>query len=232
MATEQPDDRFIAAVKQDLAALANPERATAQRAYMKSEMPCLGVAMPDVRHIARLRTREFPPRDTAELIATAGTLWRTADYREHRYAASQYIDTPVTRRLRTPEMLPLLEEFIVTGNWWDHVDETSKPVSDLLVRFPDDVRPVVRSWINSENRWLRRVAIICQLGRRADTDLELLTDAIDANATDPDFFIRKSIGWALREYAKTDPDWVRRFVDARESRLSTLSKREARRHLI
>lgn len=231
MATERPDESLIAAIKNDLAAVANPQRAAAQQAYMKSAMPCLGVPMPVVRRIAKERTRESPPETVGQLIATASELWRSAEYREHRYADSQVIDTPLTRRLRTPDMLPMLEEFIVTGDWWDHVDETSKPVGDLLVRFPDAVRPVVRSWITNENRWLRRVSIICQLGRRADTDLALLTEAIDANSADRDFFIRKGIGWALREYAKTDADWVRRFVAEREAILSGLTKREALKHL-
>lgn len=231
MARERPDERLIIAIKADLAAVANPERAVAQQAYMKSSMPCLGVPMPVIRRIAKERTKEFPPRDLSQLIATASELWRSAGYREHRYADSQVIDTPLTRRLRSPEMLTMLEEFIVTGDWWDHVDETSKPVGDLLVRFPDAVRPVVRSWITSENRWLRRVAIICQLGRRADTDLDLLTEAIDRNATDADFFIRKAIGWALREYARTDADWVRRFVAERNAILSGLTTREALKHL-
>jgi len=227
----RPDAQFIEAIRTRLAAEGNPERARAQQAYLKTDDPMLGVPMPAIRRIARQCTRERPPGTTDELIATAGELWRTAVCREDRYAVCQFIDTAATRRLHAPSMLPLLEEFIVTGAWWDLVDPMTKPVGGLLVRYPDDVRPVVRSWITRPDRWLRRVSIICQLGRANETDLELLTEAIDANSTDADFFIRKGIGWALRQYARTDPDWVRSFVQARGNVLSNLSKREALKHL-
>jgi 3-methyladenine DNA glycosylase AlkD len=225
------DRELVELIKADLKAAADPVRAPMQQAYMKSTMPCLGVRMPDVRAIAKARAKQRPPRSNAQLAATARALWRDAEYREYRYAASQLVDAPAARKLRTPEMLPVFEEFIVTGDWWDHVDETSRGVGDLLARYPDEVRPVIRSWITSDNKWLRRVSIICQLGRGADTDLELLAEAIDANATDTDFFIRKGIGWALRQYARTDPAWVRDFVARRTEVLSGLSKREALKHL-
>ena len=96
---------------------------------------------------------------------------------------------------------------------------------------PDEVEPVVRRWIASDDLWLRRLAIICQLDRKADTDLLLLTAAIDAASDSPEFFLRKAIGWALRQHAKVDPGWVRDFVAEREQVLSGLSQREALKHL-
>ena len=89
----------------------------------------------------------------------------------------------------------------------------------------------MRGWAIDDDRWLRRVAVICQLGAKDRTDRALLTDAVLANAADRDFFLRKAIGWALRDYARTDPAWVRRFVTAHEDELSPLSKREALKHL-
>jgi 3-methyladenine DNA glycosylase AlkD len=87
------------------------------------------------------------------------------------------------------------------------------------------------TWSTQPNRWLRRVSIIAQLGAKSRTDLELLTTVIDTNARDGDFFVRKAIGWALRDYARTDPDWVRQFVAGRAGELSNLSRREATKHL-
>jgi 3-methyladenine DNA glycosylase AlkD len=111
----------------------------------------------------------------------------------------------------------------------DHVDEVSHRVGELLLLFPTDVRPVVHRWQRSDDRWLRRASVICQIGARERTDRHLLTEAIDANAADHDFFLRKAIGWALRDYARTDPEWVRAFVVTHD--LSPLSVREATKHL-
>jgi 3-methyladenine DNA glycosylase AlkD len=87
----------------------------------------------------------------------------------------------------------------------------------------------IRAWSTDDNLWLRRVAILGQLGRRDRVDLALLADAIEPNRADPEFFVRKAIGWALREVARWDPDWVRAYVDRVE--LSPLSRREATKHL-
>jgi len=86
-------------------------------------------------------------------------------------------------------------------------------------------------WSRDPDRWLRRTSIICQLGAKKSTDLDLLYACIEANLDDPDFFLRKAIGWALRQYAWTDPDEVRRYVAARTDRLSPLSRREALRNV-
>jgi 3-methyladenine DNA glycosylase AlkD len=104
-------------------------------------------------------------------------------------------------------------------------------ISPILAAYPSEVLPIMLGWATDQNLWLRRTAIIAQLGSKRSTDLRLLTLAIDANVGDTDFFIRKAIGWALRQYACTDPKWVQAFVDAREDQISGLSKREARKHL-
>ncbi len=91
--------------------------------------------------------------------------------------------------------------------------------------------PLIRGWAVDPDRWLRRSSIICQLGLAGRTDLDLLTEVIARNLADREFFVRKAIGWALRQYARTDPDWVRGFVAAHETSLSPLSRREAMKHL-
>ena len=131
--------------------------------------------------------------------------------------------------MRDPSLVELYRDLIVSGAWWDHVDELSHRVGELLLGWPTRVRPVIAGWIGADDLWLRRSAIICQLGAKTKTDLALLADAITTNADDREFFIRKAIGWALRDYAYTDPDWVRTFVE--HHRLSPLSRREATKHL-
>ena len=100
----------------------------------------------------------------------------------------------------------------------------------IVARLKARLCSVMRAWSRDSNRWKRRTSIICQLGAKQATDVALLTDCIEANIADPDFFLRKGIGWALREFAKTEPGWVRAFVAAHPG-LSPLSRREALKHL-
>jgi 3-methyladenine DNA glycosylase AlkD len=123
----------------------------------------------------------------------------------------------------------LFQGWIVEGGWWDFTDEIANRHVGPLVRA-HRLQPLMRAWSVHPDRWLRRTSVICQLGARAEIDLALLTDAIEANVDDPDFFLRKGIGWALRQHARTDPEWVRAFVDAHPG-LSPLSRREALKHL-
>ena len=127
------------------------------------------------------------------------------------------------------ESLALYEHFLRTGQWWDLVDETSHAVG-LVVREHPAAAARMRVWATDPDMWVRRSAIICQLQHKADTDLDLLTAVIGANREDSEFFIRKTIGWALRDYARTDGDWVRAFVQA-HPRLSPLSRCEALKRL-
>ena len=225
------DHALVQAVRDELRAAADPSRAPQMQAYMKSVMPYLGVAVPRVRAIVRAVAKSRPPTTTADLADTALTLWREAGYREERYAATALTGVPAARRLQTTALVPVYREMITSGAWWDHVDEVSHPIGALLVAFPDDVAPVVAGWAHDEDRWLRRSSVICQVGLKDATDADLLAAAIIANVDDRDFFLRKAIGWALREYAKTDPDWVRAFVAQHGDRLNPLSRREALKHL-
>ena len=125
---------------------------------------------------------------------------------------------------------------VVTGAWWDLVDPlASHQVGRILGLDRASVSPAVRAWAREDDLWVRRTAVLCQLGSKADTDTDLLGDVLVANLQGSpygrEFFIRKAVGWALREYAKTDPAWVREFVAAHDADLSGLSKREALKHL-
>jgi 3-methyladenine DNA glycosylase AlkD len=223
------DRVLVETVRADLHAAADPVRALQMQAYIKSTMPYLGVRVPDVRRIVRVAASVRPLATTDALAGTAAALWREAAYREERYAATALLGVPAARPLRTTELLPLYHEMITTGAWWDHVDEVAHRIGELLVAYSAEMRPTLSAWARDPDRWLRRAAVICQVGLRSATEAELLSDAIGANLGDRDFFLRKAIGWALRDYARTEPDWVRAFVATHE--LSPLSRREALKHL-
>jgi 3-methyladenine DNA glycosylase AlkD len=165
------------------------------------------------------------------LRAAVDELWDGARFREERYLALSLTGHRRHLRWLEPSWVPLYHHWIVSGAWWDFTDEiASKRIGPLLRADPAAVLPVVREWISDPDRWLRRTAVICQLGSGEATDTALLAEAIEANLADPDFFLRKAVGWALRRHARTDPDWVRTFV-ADHPGLSPLSRREALRHI-
>jgi 3-methyladenine DNA glycosylase AlkD len=223
------DLELVSALRAALRGAAQPELAQPMRAYMKSEMPFLGVRAPAMRAITRAEAKRRPFATGPDLADTALHLWRVAEYRKERYAAIALLNTPAARKLREPALLAPLREMIVDGAWWDYVDELARRVGDLLLAWPDEIRPTLLTWAGGEDPWLRRVAIICQLGFRKDTDPAFLARAIEDSASERGFFLRKAIGWALRDYARTDPAWVKAFVDTLE--LSPLSRREALKHL-
>ena len=223
------DPTLVGAIGAELRRAADPARAPQMQAYMKSSMPYLGVPLPVTRRIARSAAASHPPADVPDLLASATALWRGAKYREERYAAAEL--TGLAMAAGRLEMLPLYREMIVTGAWWDHVDGISERIGGLLLAHRPVIEPVIRQWSTDPDSWLRRSSIISQLALKQRTDVVLLTDVIEPNLADREFFIRKAIGWALRQHARVDPGWVRAFVEARGDRLSGLSRREALKHL-
>lgn len=224
--------QLTVAVRHALAEAGDPSHAPAMQAYMKSEMPYYGVRLPDVRRICRPLFAAHPVESAGAFDDTVERLFVGATHREERYAAIELAKHRLYRAYQTPDRIPLYRGLIIAGGWWDTVDDIAgNLIGAILEAYPTDVRPTVLCWATDPNLWLRRTSIIAQLGAKRRTDLTLLTTAVDANADDTDFFIRKAIGWALRQYARTDPQWVQAFVADREDQLSGLSKREARKHL-
>ncbi len=222
-------DQLVSRIRSALREAADPTRAPGMQAYMKSAMPYLGVRVPEVRRITQTLAKANPPHDLDALEAAARELWDNGTYREERYAAAGLTGLPMAKGQFS--LLPLHEHMAVTGAWWDHVDEIAHRIADLLDAHPREASTAVRWWITSDDMWLRRLSILSQLGRRDRLDPDLLTETIEPNMGDPEFFIRKAIGWALREYAKVEPGWVRTFVAERNDELSELSKREALKHV-
>lgn len=220
---------LIAAIRSRLTAAADPVRAAGAQAYMKSEMPSLGVRVPEVRRIVKAAAGELPPDSLEELRQSVLELWRGAAWREERYAAIDL--TGLRLAAGEPSMLPLYEEIIRSGAWWDLVDGVSHRLCALLQSHREELTPVLRGWSTDPDFWIRRASITAQLGAKSATDTALLADVIEANLADSEFFIRKAIGWALRDYSATDPGWVRAFAERHGPALSPLSRREALRKL-
>jgi 3-methyladenine DNA glycosylase AlkD len=198
------------------------------QAYAKSAMPYLGVTAVPLRKVCRevFAGVDLPTAPAWRRAVLA--LWRGARYREERYGAIELTGVRRFDGFQDMAALPMYEEMIVTGAWWDLVDGiASHRLGTLLRRFPREMRREMLAWSRSEDLWKRRSAILCQLTFKKDTDLELLYSVIEPALSSKEFFLRKAIGWALRQHAWTDPREVRRYVRAHEKQLSPLSKREA-----
>jgi 3-methyladenine DNA glycosylase AlkD len=219
-------------IRRELADAGDAERAVQQQRYMKSRLPFHGVPMPTVRRIVRSALGAHPIADQRDLTTTARELWDGAAHREDWYAALAVLQSPRHRTWRDLSLLPLYDHLVVTGHWWDVVDDlATHALRELLALEPEHVGGLMRQWAGDDDLWRRRAALVCQVGAKTDTDVALLEDVVLVNLDDADFFVRKGIGWALRAYAYTDPEWVRAFVDAHRDRLNPLSLREATKHL-
>lgn len=226
------DQALIEAICAALAAEGDPARAAEQQRYMKSAMPYVGLTLPRTRAIARPLLRGYAPPDRGSHEQTLRALWDTATHREQWYVALMLARHRVAAPWQDPAALDLYRHLIVTGAWWDVVDEIAAHlVGGVLAGHREATTPVLRAWAVADELWLRRTAVLAQLRHGPDADVALLRAAIEANAADPSFWLRKAIGWALRQHARTDPDWVRAEVARLGPALSPLSRREALKHL-
>ncbi|WP_018297505.1 DNA alkylation repair protein [Corynebacterium lubricantis] len=203
----------IESVYSALLPLADPDRAVGMEAYMRDKFPFLGVSAGVRRKATRAIVHERPTDFdfAAQLFGE--------DEREFHYCACDHVRFG---RLSTTD-LPALKRLVQTKSWWDTVDPLAKAVGSAA-----DAESM-RIWAADEDFWVRRVAIIHQLGFKQDTDAELLSECIEANLGSTEFFINKAIGWALRDYSKSNPSWVSEFIATHD--LAALSVREGSKYL-
>lgn len=219
---------LVAALAESYRAAADPRRAAEMTAYMRDQFPFHGLVAPTRRALDREVAARGPSRPTHHyLVKVARDCWARPE-REYQYFAVDYLRKHY-RRL-DPTFLEISRELVVTGSWWDTVDPLAAGVIGPFVRAQQTVE-VMDTWISAENLWVVRTALLFQLGAKEATDAERLFAYCLQRAGDRDFFVRKAIGWALRQHARTDPLAVSRFVTANEGVLSPLSVREARKHL-
>jgi 3-methyladenine DNA glycosylase AlkD len=225
--------RLLLDLRRELARAGTPERAKGAQAYMKSTMPYHGVALPDVRVITKAAFAKLDLGDAPTWRRHVLALFDGAKFREEWYAALTLAADRRARSFQTLEALPMYEHMIVRAAWWDVVDDLAgRRFAEILRHEPRAMRKTMLAWSRDANMWKRRSSIICQLRFKEATDLELLYACIEPSLESREFFLRKAIGWALRELAWSDPQEVVRYVRANRERLSNLSKREALKNVV
>ncbi|HZM29697.1 MAG TPA: DNA alkylation repair protein [Acidimicrobiales bacterium] len=215
----------------ELAARADPAQAVPMAAYMRDQFPFLGVKAPAQGRAWAAATAALPRRlPEDEVVAAALDLWDRPE-REHQYAACRLVNRHAAASRRavppTPELLDVVERLITTRSWWDTVDALAiHATGDLVRRYPD-LRPRMDAWLAGDDLWLIRSSLLHMNRWGAARDAGWLFAACLTRADHPDFFVRKAIGWALREHSKVDASAVSAFVAAHAEELSPLSRREA-----
>jgi len=194
-------------------------------AYMRNQFPFLGIPTPERKKLSR----DFLKSKSRDVVDWEFVFkcWKQPE-REFQYLAKDYLEK-IANAL-TPLDIPNFHKIIVTKSWWDTVDGLDVIVGGIAFRFPD-VNNTLLAWSIDENFWLRRVAIDHQLMRKDKTDTALLEKILVNNFGQTEFFVNKAIGWALRDYSKTNPDWVRGFLKKYGERMSSLSIKEASKYI-
>ncbi|MDT0610991.1 DNA alkylation repair protein [Streptomyces lancefieldiae] len=228
---DAPHSSFADTVLERLTAVytaaADPEQAVAMRAYMKDVAPFLGLTRPVRRALSRTVLDGLPRPGEADCAAVALRCWRLPE-REYHYFAVDLLRRHVTHC--SSGFLPVVRHLLTTVPWWDTVDLLAAHVVGGLVAADRALTADMDAWIAEEDLWLVRTALLHQLRHKERTDTDRLFGYCLRRCGHADFFVRKAIGWCLREYAKTDPDAVRGFVAEHRERLAPLSVREALRN--
>ncbi len=217
----------IAEIRELFQEAANPADAQPMSDYMKNIAPFFGVKAVPRRQIQKEVFRQYAslPEDQWERMLKA--LYEEPERELHQMATDWLYHR---RKSFNKDTIRLIEWLITHKSWWDTVDFLAeRSLGEWAAKFPEEAAPVIKRYIGSGNFWLNRSAIIHQMFYADKTDTALLEACILPHLESKEFFLRKAIGWALRQYAKTDPDWVRAFVDTHP--MSGLSKREAMKHL-
>ena len=216
----------LADLLEELEAAKDLEKAGPMEAYMRHQFPFLGIAGPERNSLYK---KYFPEAKKTKIIDWdfVDTCWEK-EPREYQYVAANYLKA--MQSYLTKDDLPKLERLVVTKSWWDTVDILDRVVGSLVYDKPE-LGEIILQWSLSDNIWLRRVAINHQLLRKEKTNVQLMEKILLNNLDQTEFFINKAIGWALRDYSKTNPEWVASFIEKNRERMAELSIREASKYL-
>ena len=220
--------QFVRAAGEALKPLADADRAVGMAAYMRGQFAYLGIATPAHRAAIGPLIREFKPESAAELRAAVDALWKKRE-REYQYVALGLLAR--RNEVLTTADMPWLLELVQQKSWWDTVDSLSKPVGALVRRSGKPGQKQMDAAVRHDNFWVRRIAMLHQLGWRADTDTARLFAYARLLAPEKEFFIRKAIGWALRDYAWHNWQAIEAFLAAEGEHFSGLTRREAARNI-
>ena len=211
---------------QGLKEVANPEDAIHMKAYMKDQFEFLGVKTPVRRKLSKVFFKKnSSPAIDWKFIHQA---WENP-YREMQYVVLDYLQ--LKQKALTPSDLPKIKKLAQTKPWWDTIDFLCRSVGFICLHYPE-TKKFVLEWSRDEDFWLRRLAIEHQLLQKEETDVQLLEQILINNLNQTEFFINKAIGWALRDYSKTNPDWVLEFIEKYKDKLSKLSIKEGSKYLL
>ncbi|QCQ03837.1 DNA alkylation repair protein [Ligilactobacillus animalis] len=222
---ETKDDLFT--LIDTLSLEGDAEQAKSMSAYMRDQFEFLGIKTPKRRQLCR---------EVFKKATKTGKIdWKFVEIcwqkpqREYQYIACDYLVK--MKKFTTLEDLPKLKKLVITKSWWETVDTLVKVFTDLYLRYPNEMTQIMLTWSEDSNLWVKRIALEFQLLLKKQTDTELLAKIIRNNLGRDEFFINKAIGWALRDYSKTDPKWVAEFIATYHNELSTLSIREGSKYL-
>jgi 3-methyladenine DNA glycosylase AlkD len=219
---------LVNALRKEMAEAGDPEKAQDMQAYMKSEQPFYGLQAKERRRIFRQLAKRYPVETREEYRQVILALW-TSSHREDMYQALEVAER--FKEYRDDQSWPLYQELVYSAPHWDTLDWIASKLISPLVLQNREHEAKLRQWSESDNMWVRRASLLAHLRHAEQTNKELLAETIVKLAPETKFFIRKAIGWVLRELARSEPDWVRDFVAAHKDELSGLSQREALKHL-
>ena len=210
---------------QGLKEVANPEDAIHMKAYMKDQFEFLGVKTPVRRKLSKVFFKK-----NSSLAIDWKFIHQAWDnpYREMQYVVLDYLQ--LKQKALTPSDLPKIKKLAQTKPWWDTIDFLCRSVGYISLHYPEP-KKIVLDWSRDKDFWLRRIAIEHQLLQKEETDVQLLEQILINNLNQTEFFINKAIGWALRDYSKTNPDWVLEFIEKYKDKLSKLSIKEGSKYL-
>ncbi|WP_247906608.1 DNA alkylation repair protein [Streptococcus anginosus] len=210
---------------QGLKEVANPEDAIHMKAYMKDQFEFLGLKTPVRRKLSKVFFKK-----NSSLAIDWKFIHQAWDnpYREMQYVVLDYLQ--LKQKALTPSDLPKIKKLAQTKPWWDTIDFLCRSVGYISLHYPE-TKKIVLDWSRDKDFWLRRIAIEHQLLQKEETDVQLLEQILINNLNQTEFFINKAIGWALRDYSKTNPDWVLEFIEKYKDKLSKLSIKEGSKYL-
>ncbi|HEX5001664.1 MAG TPA: DNA alkylation repair protein [Bacteroidia bacterium] len=214
---------YVKGLRESLKKKENTNKASSMKAYMRDQFEFYGIQAPERHQLFRLYFNNNALPSPEELSEIETQLWALPQ------RDFQYFGVTLAMKFKrkwNQDSIQLFEWMALHKSWWDSVDLISnKLIGPWFLKYPEQIVPITSAWNQSENIWLNRMSLIFQLTYRAHTDKKLLEKYIMNLSNSDEFFIRKAIGWSLRQYSKYNPEWVVSFVQ--NNKLKPLSVREA-----
>ena len=204
----------------------NEEQAQKMSKYMLNKFEYIGIKTPERREIFKIFFKEYKNEEKIDW-EFVNKCWENK-YREFQYVAADYLKNMKDKL--TIDDIPRFKQLILKKSWWDTIDNLDMTIGALALK-DSNVNKILLEWSIDENIWLRRIAIDHQLLRKEKTNTELLEKILKNNLEQTEFFINKAIGWVLRDYSKTNPKWVKNFIEKNKEKMAKLSIKEASKYL-